>query len=183
VVDVGNAPFEWFPIMAERQPSQKLYLHPSTTVVTGTANSAAIFRHDMPYARSRTASSRRNTRLGRPNCFPFALAVLQRLWLRTKRPEPRTRTAPRSWSHPADGQIMRVNLSEEQSWLYGGGSITLGNGTGMTDSGRARGLAIVEAGCPGRRRETANHRLRPINGLCVWNRRQSAPGLPGRAAS
>jgi hypothetical protein len=38
---------------------------------------------------------------------------------------------------------MRVNLSEKESWLYGGGSITLGNSTGMTDSGRRRSSAII----------------------------------------
>jgi hypothetical protein len=48
---------------------------PSTTVVTGALSLVAIRRHDQPSLRSRRASSRRNTRWGLPNRFPFALAA------------------------------------------------------------------------------------------------------------
>jgi hypothetical protein len=34
------------------------------------------YRHPIPPARNRTASSRRNTRLGRPSCLPSTRAVL-----------------------------------------------------------------------------------------------------------
>jgi hypothetical protein len=52
------------------------YRHPSTNVVTGTLNSAAVLRQLIPPSRIRTASSRRHTRFGRPQCLPLALAAL-----------------------------------------------------------------------------------------------------------
>jgi hypothetical protein len=60
---------------------------------------------------------------------------------------------------------MRVNLSEEKSWLYGGGSMTFANSTGMAKQGGRRSSAIIGGWGPRRRPEAANHRPRPINGL------------------
>src|ERR1039458_3498196 len=51
------------------------HLHASTTVVTGTSNCLAIVLQLNPSLRSRIASSRRNTRRGRPSVLPFARAA------------------------------------------------------------------------------------------------------------
>src|ERR1019366_393980 len=51
------------------------HLQASTTVVTGTSSRLAIARQLNPSLRSRIASSRRNTRRGRPRVLPFALAA------------------------------------------------------------------------------------------------------------
>jgi hypothetical protein len=53
-------------VVVKRGYRKLAYRHPSTTVVAGTFNLAAILRQGMPSARSRTASLRRNTRRQNP---------------------------------------------------------------------------------------------------------------------